>query len=132
MDGDVAEMGVQDLLTLGPGRVRVRIVGGPHQVVDAQDMPLGHAEGVLLEGGGHVLLPIEAGELLQHVVVVPTMAVLHGIETTEIERDPAEPRLDQYDLEPREALEDAAHDPVGDDLGHEDRRQRLEDAPGLW
>src|SRR6185369_16126341 len=68
--GQLAEGRFHDvLLRMRPGGVAVRIVRGPHHVAHADVVDVPQAEVVLLVGGEHLPLPVEARHFLGAVVL---------------------------------------------------------------
>src|SRR6516225_11491116 len=54
------EVARHNFLRVRPGRGLVRVVGGPHQLVDADEMAAGHTDEVVDIGGPHLALEILA------------------------------------------------------------------------
>ena len=118
--GHVGQDLLHDGLRARKRRLGVRVVGAPHQRLDADDVAHAHAVAVLLEAGEAVAVPEVGREralLLEPVPLATTRPVRVGVvHLVEEERDPRELVLDRADPQPREPLEHAGEDEVGDRL----------------
>ena len=84
---------------VGPGRLRVRVVARPHDVVDPDVVALAQADRVLHEGAEHLPAEVEARWLLQ-LALRPVPVLLPQVVGVVLEeRDPADLALDRDELE---------------------------------
>src|SRR5581483_1190728 len=116
--GHADERLLDHLAAVRPVVAVVGVVGGPHHVVDTDEVPHLHGERLADERDQPVAPEVLRRELLQgrarpHAVAPPV--VVHVLEEV---RDPTRTRLGRHHLQPREAVED----PRVDELAHEPRR----------
>src|SRR5215472_11397423 len=60
LGASILEVACDDLLRMRPGRGLVRVVGRPHQLVDADEMAAGDTDKVVDIGGPHLALKVLA------------------------------------------------------------------------
>src|SRR5262245_15962050 len=118
------EVAGDDLLRMGPRRSLVRVVRGPHQLVDADKVAVGHADVVVDVGAVHLAPEVLAG-LEPELEARRGAAELEGEgHALQVVRQPAAVVLGRDDLELREPVEHAREDEHAEgalDLVREDR-----------
>src|SRR5579862_3327189 len=117
----VTELGeplVGQALGVRPRGLGVRIVAGPHEVVDPDVVAFAEADRILHEGPEHLAPEIEARRLLQ-LALGPVPVLLPQVVGVVLEEgDPADLTLDGDELQVRVALHHEAVDQLRDRLGH--------------
>src|SRR5262245_5587669 len=108
--GDSFEVALDDLPRMWPGRHRVRIVRGPHDVLDPDELTARHANPIVDERRVDLPPEVFAGRERQRGRVEVAILVLRLIELLEEERNPADFVLCGNELEMREPLEHAGED----------------------
>src|SRR5438876_10483383 len=109
-----------------PGRVAVRVVTRPEDVLEARLVAQRHPGMVLDEGRVPLPVPVAARRLGDDRFR-PEAVLLEGrVHALEVVRDPADPRLDHDEDEARVALADAAEDELRDQLADAHGRERDE------
>ena len=108
-----------------PGRVGVRVVALPHDVVHVQEIAAGHAEAVVDEARQHVLVEDLTGQLVPEVLAGPGVVLLVlVVDALQEVGNPTDPAFGEGDPHVREAPEHGGPDQVGRGLHDVDRRQR--------
>src|SRR5207253_979261 len=109
-----------------PGRVAVRVVARPEDVLEARLVAQLHPGMVLDEGRVPLAVPVAARRLGDDGLR-PEAVLLEGrVHALEVVRDPADAGLDHDEDEARVALADAAEDELRDQLADPHRRERDE------
>src|SRR5207249_738309 len=122
----VGELLRDGLARARPGRVAVRVVARPEDVLEARLVAQLHAGTVLDEGRVALAVPVRARRLGDHRLR-PEAVLLEGrVHALEVVRNPADARLDHHEDEARVALADAAEDELRDQLADPHRRERDE------
>src|SRR5581483_11121063 len=104
-----------DLPRVGPGAVRMGVVGGPHHAVLADDRQLGEADRIVLESGPDLAMEVLAGPPFEQLPAalrpdiadldVLAVLVVHPLQHV---GQPGDPRLGQHQAQVRVALQHAA------------------------
>src|SRR5262249_15388963 len=127
------EVLLDDLAGARPGRIAVRVVARPEDVLDPGLVAELHAGMVLDEGRVSLTVPVRARRLGDDRLR-PEAVLLEGrVHPLEEVRDPSDAGLDHDEVEARMALADAAEDQLGDQLADAERGERderLADARG--
>src|SRR5215470_1573322 len=108
--GDSVEVALDDLSRMRPGRHGVRIVRGPHDVLDPDELAARHADPVVDERREDLPPEVFAGRELQRGRIEIAILVLRLIELLQEERNPADFVFRGDELEIREPLEHAGED----------------------
>src|SRR5580704_16057573 len=106
----VLEVARDDVLRMRPGRSLVRVIRRPHQLVDADEVPVGDADIVIDVGGPHLTLEILARFQLVRKAGRDALALEGAVHALQIIRQPADIVLGRDDLQFREAVEHARED----------------------
>src|SRR5438270_7727895 len=116
--GDVAHHVRDRLARVGPVVAVVRIVGAPHDVVDADAVAVLDAVEVGDERGAHVAEPVVRRRLANGDVAPRPVAPVAVVDLLEEVRDPAHTRLDHRHVELGKAVEHTGEDQLPDGAGH--------------
>ncbi len=119
--GDLRELTCDDLSRVRPRRRRMREVGRPQDVLDADEMTHVQPDLVVHERDRHVAVEVltRLQAQIREVVRPGDLAV----ELAEEAGDPVEAGFDEHDLETREPFERSGEDPPRHDLGECQGRQ---------
>src|SRR5215831_9002228 len=107
---DSLEVALDDLPRMRPGRHGVRIVRGPHDVLDPDELAARDPHAIVDERREDLAPEVFAGRELQRGRIEIAIFVLRLIELLQEERDPAHLVLGGDELEIRESLEHAGED----------------------
>src|SRR5215831_20181089 len=108
--GDSCEVALDDLPGMRPGRHGVRIVRGPHDVLDPDELAARDTHPIVDERREDLAPEVLAGRELQRGRIEIAIFVLGLIELLQEERNPADLVLGGDELEIRESLEHAGED----------------------
>src|SRR6266849_800131 len=106
----VLEVARDDLLRARPRRRLVRIVGGPHELVDSDEVAVGDPDVVVDIGAVHLALEVFAGLQAQLEAGRVATALEGAVHPLQVIRQPAAVVLSRDDPEIREAVEHAGED----------------------
>src|SRR6267378_1470038 len=102
---DPFEATLDDLARMRPGRHRVGIVGGPHDVLDPDELAARHSDPIVDEGRKDLASEVLRGRELQRGRIEVAILFLRLIEFLQEKRKPADFILCGDELEMRESLE---------------------------
>src|SRR6516225_1174896 len=131
----VLEVAGDDLLRVRPGRGLVRIVGRPHQFVDADELSALNADIVVDIGGPHLTLEILARLELVGKAGSDALAFESAVHALQVIGQPADIVLGRHDLQLREAVEHAGENQRAErllDLVRQHGRAHIALAPIYW
>src|SRR5262245_66664711 len=107
---DSLEVALDDLPRMRPGRDGVRIVRGPQEVLDPDELAARDPHAIVDERREDLAPEVFAGRELQRGRIEIAIFALRLIELLQEERDPADLVLRGHELEFRESLEHAGED----------------------
>src|SRR5579885_3016614 len=112
--GHAAEVLGDHFARVGPGRIGVREIGGPHVVVLAKGAIARGSGRIVLEGGPHLPAHVLRRLHFQRLFLVKSVEFLEGvIQPIHVMWQPSGIIFRRNDLQARKALQDAAGDDVG-------------------
>ncbi len=106
--------GGQRLLRVPEGALVVRVVAGPHHVVDTDLIDQPEAQRIHHERGAHVMVPVVPDRVLQFVIEHVPVGGEHVLGVLQCGGHPGDPALEPPDLQARMPIQDSGEHVLGE------------------